>query len=167
MNVRQPELWIGTGLAVVLFGCQPVLAEDWTLYRDPQLRFQIELPTSTFRENSTSVSHLELTEIGGNAIVRVYGGDNVKHLTPSQFADEISTAGIINDVTYQAGGPNWIVVSGHYTTTGNEQAPIYYAKYLFSGDLARVAGFEISYSPAEKARMDPVVEGLERSLQLP
>lgn len=142
-------------------------AETWRTYVDPELRFAIALPTASFRVTETGSAHLTLAEAGGDAVIDIYTGANLKHLSPDAFADELSNAGEIKDITYRAGGRSWFVVSGHYRASGAEAQTIYYAKYLFSRDLQRVAGFEISYPVAEKSRMDPVVERLEESFRMP
>ncbi len=75
--------------------------------------------------------------------------------------------GKVKDITYRAGGATWFVVSGHYKSTGNDPPLIYYAKFMFSSDLDRVAGFEITYSVWEKSRMDSVVDHIEAEFSHP
>jgi hypothetical protein len=156
-------------LAAVLLATPVVsastLAEEWRTYTDPGLRYSIDLPISSFQAGASSgpSGHLTLTERQGNAVIDVYTGENTKHLVPSDFAAQLAQAGEIKDITYRASGRTWFVISGHYASG----APplIYYAKYIFSDGLRSVAGFEISYSADEKARMDRIVEHLERSFR--
>jgi hypothetical protein len=140
------------------------LAEQWRRYADPQRRFEIELPVTSFQISDAVPGRLTMTEVGGAAIIDVYTGVNSKLLTPSEFADELSNAGEIKDITYRTGGRTWFVVSGHYA---GKPLTIYYAKYLFSGGLRRVAGLEISYPVGEMARMDRIVVHLEQTFRLP
>jgi hypothetical protein len=79
----------------------------------------------------------------------------------------LSRAPRIADITYKAVGPTWFAISGHYSREANDPGTlIYYAKFVFSADLSRFAAFEISYSVAEKSRMDPIVTHLEKTLNL-
>jgi hypothetical protein len=154
--------------AVLICGCLvgcPTLAEEWRAYADTGEHYRVDLPVTSFEVAAESAppSHLTLRERDGDATIDIYTGVNAKHLSPASFADEVAQAGEIKDITYRASGRTWFVISGHYASG----APplIYYAKYLFSDGYSSVAGFEISYPVAEKARMDPVVEHLERSFR--
>jgi hypothetical protein len=153
-------------LPVMLAASQLSGAEAWRTYRNPQMSFEIALPSTSFRVTEASAAHLTLKEASGDAVIDVYAGANLKHLSPEAFSAELSNAGEIKDITYHVGGRGWFVVSGHYRVGVTEPQTIYYAKYLFSADLERVAGFEISYPVAEKLRMDGVVERLEGSFKI-
>jgi len=150
-------------LAAALVLAAPARAEDWQPYTDDHYEYQLELPLTSFRITHTQAGHLSLSEIGGDGVIDVYTGQNPKHLSANAFADKVSAVGEIKDITYRAGGRNWFVLSGHYT--GDDL--IYHAKYIFSPDLRKVAGFEISYAVAEKSRMDPIVDHLEASFHGP
>lgn len=141
----------------------PARAEDWQQYTDDHQQYRLELPFTSFHITHSEPGHLSLSEIGGDGVIDVYTGQNLKHLSAKAFADKVSAAGEIKDITYRAGGRNWFVLSGHYA--GDDL--IYYAKYIFSPDLRKVAGFEISYAVAEKSRMDPIVDHLEASFHGP
>jgi len=151
--------FVGALVGAILLAGQQAIGEEWQLYDDPQARFHVELPSSTFRLMAREPRHLSLSEIGGDAVIDIYTGSNAKHLSPEDFAAELSRAGEIKDITYRAAGRTWFVISGHYAN-GNP-ALIYYAKYIFFDDFQSVAGFEISYSVKEKLRMDPIVEHLQ------
>jgi len=143
-------------------------ATSWSSFRDPTGRYAIELPTDTFEYVATGeAGHLTLSEKGGDAIIDVYSGRNIKHLTPGKFIDELAGAPRIADVTYTARGRTWFVISGHYVRENADVGPlIYYAKFVFSADLSKFAAFEISYSVAEKRRIDSIVTHLEKTLRL-
>jgi len=142
-------------------------AAEWSVTHDPGGRYSIELPTSSFQQDASGhAGHLTLEEVGGDAIIDVYGGQNAKQLAPAEFIASLSRAPRIADITYSARGKSWFVISGHYVREGSDAAGlIYYAKFVFSADLKRFAAFEMSYSPAEKRRMDPIVTHLEKTLR--
>jgi hypothetical protein len=150
-------------LVAALVLVAPARAEDWREYTDEHLQYRLELPLTSFHITHTDAGHLSLSEVGGDGVIDVYTGQNLKHLSAKAFADKVSAAGEIKDITYRAGGRNWFVLSGHYT--GDDL--IYYAKYIFSSDLGAVSGFEISYAVAEKSKMDPIVVRLEASFRGP
>jgi hypothetical protein len=154
-------------LSALLMSVVAGLAEEWRAYTDPGHRYAIDLPVTSFAMQSRSGTsgHMSLTEIGGDAVIDIYTGANAKHLSPADFAAELSQAGEIKDITYQARGQSWFVISGHYASV--KPPLIYYAKYMFSDGMRAVAGFEVSYPVNEKARMDPIVTHLERSLHIP
>ncbi|MEO6395315.1 MAG: hypothetical protein ABIO40_05345 [Devosia sp.] len=143
-------------------------AEEWRTYTDPQQRFAVDLPVTSFEmtDDAGSDGHLTLSEIGGTAIIDIFFGNNLKRLSPAAFADRLSHAGLVKDITYQTGGRTWFVLSGHYRQTGDEPPLIYYAKYLFTADLEQLGGFEISYSVDDKHRLGPIVERIEASFRL-
>jgi len=155
-------------LSLSLALLSPVDAAAWSSLRDPAGQYTIDLPTSSFRqEASDQAGHLTFSEIGGDAILDIYGGRNLKRLEPAAFIAELSHAPRIKDITYTARGRTWFASSGHYIREGGDaDSLIYYAKFVFSDDLARFTAFEISYPPGEKRRMDPLVTHLEKSLRL-
>jgi len=148
----------------------PVLAADgWHRFADPAHGYALDLPTGSFGEPERDVDTglVHLSELEGAGLIEVYSGVNPKGLPVSDFADELSRAERIADVTYRADGKTWFVLSGHYRREADErQDLIYYAKFVFTPGHARFAAFEISYPVTEKLRMDPVVAHLERSLRI-
>lgn len=147
---------------------ETALATSWSNFRDPAGRYVIELPGAPFEAASTEeTEHLTWSEVGGDAIIDVYSGHNLKRLSPREFIDELSHAPRIADVTYAARGRTWFAISGHYIRENADVGPlIYYAKFVFSSDLSSFAAFEISYSVAEKPRIDTIVTHLEKTLRL-
>lgn len=167
---------IRTFLAALLLALAATLpavaqAPGWQLYEDPELGFRIELPLAQFEPiagEDEGPEVLRLYERGGDAMIEVYGGENLDGLSVAEFADMLAGADRIAEVTYRTGGRSWFVLSGYYTRLGfEEQELIFYAKFMFSPDLSRFAAFEISYPADEKQRFDPVVERLEASLRSP
>jgi hypothetical protein len=62
-----------------------------------------------------------------------------------------------DNVTYTAGGKNWMVVSGY------RGPDIFYEKYSFSGDT--VQAFLFRYPTAQRDFYDPIVEAVENSFR--
>jgi hypothetical protein len=160
----------GTSLAVliaVLMSTSTMAAEVWRAYSNSAIGYRIEIPNTFAPSPDKSSAHLLFSEISGNAQIDVYGGRNVKSLSASQLAEELTQADQVADVTYRAGGRSWIVLSGHYQRDGGGEEIIYYTKLMLSSDRSRVAGFEISYPASEKHRMDRVVARMERTFHGP
>ena len=159
---------LGIGLALALAPIGQVQAASWSRLVGTAGQFVIDIPTPSFREQaSDKASHRTFIEVDGGAIIDVYSGRNLKRLQPTTFIQELSHAPRIEDITYTAQGRSWFAISGHYVREGADPGNlIYYAKFVFSPDLTRFAAFEISYPPAEKRAMDPVVTHLEKSLRL-
>ena len=159
-------------LLFVLSASLPAIAQSpgWQHYVDPELGFRIELPLGQFEPvaDDAGPEVLRLFERGGDAMIEVYGGENVDGLSAAGFADMLSRADRIAEVTYRTGGRSWFVLSGYYQRLGfEEQELIFYAKFMFSPGLKRFAAFEISYPAGEKRRFDEVVERLEASFRRP
>jgi hypothetical protein len=141
-------------------------AEVWRSFGDPTLGYHIEVPAQFSPTTDPETGHLLLRS--GNTTIEVYGGVNAHGLSARQFASALRKAGGIADVTYQAGGRTWLVLSGHYQPMrGDPEAMIYYAKFSFSPDLSRLAGFEMSYPASEKLRLDAVVAHIQKTFKGP
>lgn len=159
-------------LLFALFASLPAIAQSpgWQPYEDPQLGFSIDLPLAQFEPiaDEAGPEVMRLYERGGDAMIEVYGGENVDGLSAAGFADMLSRADRIAEVTYQTGGRSWFVLSGYYQRLGfEEQELIFYAKFMFSPGLERFAAFEISYPADDKKRFDALVERLEASFRRP
>lgn len=141
----------------------------WQPYREPADGYRIELPIGSFEIQQNSPSPvLTLHEIGGNALLEVYSGKNPDGLTSTEFADFLSQAERIDEVTYRRVGRTWFVISGFYERDAAEpEDMIFYAKFMFSADRSRFAAFEISYPLSARERFDVVVERLEASFRGP
>jgi len=159
---------LGISLALVLVPLGQANAASWSRLLGPQGQFVIDIPTPSFREEaSDKPSHRTFIEVGGEAIIDVYSGRNLKRLQPAAFIKELSQVPRIEDITYTAQGKSWFAISGHYVRDGaNLGGLIYYAKFVFSADLTRFAAFEISYPTTEKRALDAIVTHLEKSLRL-
>ena len=74
----------------------------------------------------------------------------------------------IRDVTFAVRGNSWFVLSGYYRRAGDESDDlIFYAKFMFSPDRSRFAGFEASYPEADRKRWEPIIEAMEDSFRAP
>jgi len=141
-------------------------AESWRSYADPAAGYSIEAPAGFLARRDDASGHLLLKS--GATSIEVYGGLNARRLTAKQLARQLQEAGGIADITYRAGGRTWLVLSGHYRREAGDPEPlIYYAKFLFSPDMSRLSGFEMSYPVSQKARMDDVVAHIQKTFRGP
>ena len=139
---------------------------DWDRYIDPQYGFSADLPYGAFEPLPGDPSQgLTLGEIGGNGQISIYGGD-ARGLTLAGFAERLTSGNDVREITYQAEGESWFVLSGYYSPQSGEQL-IFYTKVLLSPDRESFSAFEISYDANEKARYDAIVERIEDSFTRP
>lgn len=147
-----------------------VAAQDrvnWDRYVDPQYGFSADLPYGAFEPLPSDGSPgLTLGETDGNGQISIYGGD-ARGLTLAAFAERLTSGNEVRDITYQAEGKSWFVLSGFYQPESGGDQLIFYTKVLLSPDRERFSAFEISYDAAEKARYDAIVEHIENSFTRP
>lgn len=157
-------------LVILAAVCLPASAQEsgWAPYRHPDLGFTIDLPLGQFEFDETDAAVTRLRHVEADALLEVYGGHNSDRLGLQEFIDFLSRADRIADITYQAAGRTWFVISGYYRREQpGEPFPIFYAKFMFTPDLERFSAFEISYPESERQQLAPVVEALEASLRPP
>lgn len=155
---------------VLLLSASLAVGQDieWRRYVNDDFGYRIDLPLGLFEITESKDAGLSLTEVDGLGQIEIYGAYNELGLSTADFADELSQADRIDEVTYRTGGRSWFVLSGYYAREGQEvEDLIFYAKFMFSADRSRVAAFEISYPLADKRRFDRIVARLERSLRAP
>jgi hypothetical protein len=143
---------------------------DWQFYEDPALGHRIELPYGRFVPAPVDPGETvqRLVEVDGDALLEVYGGENLEGLGIDAFADMLASADRIAEITYRTGGRTWFVLSGFYRRDGfDDQQLIFYAKFMFTRDLSRFAAFEISYPAAQRESYEALVERLEDSFRGP
>ena len=164
-------LVILTFLIVAITAAPAQAVPVWKIYQNAEFGFSIELPYGDFapQPGGPRPNGITLSEVGGAAEISVYGGVNAKGTDPAKLAALLGGADQVRAVTYRAGGPNWIVLSGYYAGGASKGGArvIFYTKLMFSRDHGRISAFEISYPEADKVRFDPIVAGLERSLRPP
>lgn len=152
-------------LLILVFCAVPAQAQSWRRYVHPQLGFSVSLPIGLFEVDENATDRLELSEVGGEAQLDVFGVKNPEALSAGEFRAMMETADPSRRITYRAGGRSWFVLSGYLE---NEGVPtIFYAKFMLSRDGTAVSAFEISYPEAERARFDDLVERIEDSLTAP
>ena len=140
--------------------------EAWRSFEGLSQQYHIESPANFASRTEANSGHLMLSS--GDVTIEVYGGVNLRGLTPRQFARELRKAGGMADITYQARGRTWLVISGHYQPMRSYPQPlIYYAKFSFSSDLSHLSGFEMSYPVSDKQRMDPIVAHIQKTFRGP
>ena len=140
---------------------------SWDRYVDPDYGFSAQLPYGAFEPLPSDGSPgLTMGEVGGNGQISIYGGD-ARGLTLAGFAERLTSGNEVRDITYQAEGNNWFVLSGFYEPETGSEPLIFYTKVLLSTDRRRFSAFEISYDADEKARYDAIVEHIEDSFTRP
>lgn len=163
-----PRLRSSAALLLLVAQTGYTAAAEWQRFGDPIAGYSVDLPSGSFvPRNPAGEGHRTLFESSGEGIIDLYGGNNLKRLPPVRFIEQLSSSPRIADVSYTALGKTWFVISGHYKRESSDPGRlIYYAKFVFSDDLARFAAFEISYPTSEKRRMDAVVAKMEDTLRL-
>lgn len=156
-------------LAVVVLALLPLPAGAWESYRNPVYGYEIALPGAPFAvEDRADGEGVTLMDIAGRGQIDVYGAQNAESLSPRALEAVLSGAERIRDVTYAVRGNSWFVLSGYYRRAGDESDDlIFYAKFMFSPDRSRFAGFEASYPEADRARWEPIIEAMEDSFRAP
>lgn len=149
----------------------PTLAQQdygWSRYSDPAIGYAVDLPLDLFAlVPDTPPEAPVFLEIGGEGQINLYNG--IAHgLTLADFAQRFAQDDPSREVTYQAEGQSWFVLSGLYRAPEAGAAPlIFYTKVLLSADRERFSGFEISYPASEKQRFDAIVERLNDTFRRP
>jgi hypothetical protein len=145
---------------------------QWQSYRDPQYGYSIEVPYGLFSEDNGAGGQnkgLMLSAIEGGGRIQIYGGYNAQHADPATLARVLSGTDRVKQVTYRAGGSNWLVLSGYYGKAQGGVAGdvIFYTKFMFNPDHTILSAFEVSYPASEKRRYDALITHMEKSLTPP
>jgi hypothetical protein len=159
-----PALVLAATLALA-----PIPAQAWETYENPTYGYAIDLPGAPFAvEERADGQGVSLIDIAGRGQIDVYGAQNTQNLSPREFEAALGEAERIREVTYARRGNSWFVLSGYYHREGDERDDlIFYAKFMFSPDRSRLAGFEASYPQSDRARWDPIIETIEDSFRAP
>lgn len=156
-------------LVLAVLALLPLPAGAWETYRNPTFGYAIALPGSPFAvEERPDGQGVTLIDIAGRGQIDVYGAENAENLSPRAFEAVLGEAERIREVTYARRGKSWFVLSGYYHREGDDSDDlIFYAKFMFSPDRSRLAGFEASYPEGDRARWDPIIEAMEDSFRAP
>jgi hypothetical protein len=168
LTLNQPRYEIDDEVEIV--GALPPRDDepDWMIYQDAEFGFTLELPLHLFQEVENTEKGIQLREASGDGLLEVYGVENAEYLSPDEIATVLEDDPQITEVTYQASGANWIVLSGYYERESYESGElIFYAKFMFNANRSRISAFEISYPERDRDRYDSIVERLEESLSRP
>ncbi|HEY4199339.1 MAG TPA: hypothetical protein VGM83_02160 [Devosiaceae bacterium] len=146
--------------ALALIPSLPVQAAEWSTYANSRYGYVVGVPPGFTGQGESDSGDGQVFRSGkGTETLRVWGG----FLTEKDFSAEIAwrqkqDASDGLKITYQASTPKWASYSG---TKGGL---IHYSRAIARcGD--QYAMFELDYSKAEAARLDPVVGKLVGSLQ--
>jgi hypothetical protein len=141
-------------VALGLLLAAPAAAQGrWIEYVHPTFGTRITYPADI-------LPHADRSDTGA-----VFKGNFAELDVSARRLPHSATAGTVNqlmmsspgydNVTYTAGGRNWMVVSGY------RGADIFYEKYSFSGHT--VQAFLFRYPIAQRDFYDPIVEAMENS----
>jgi len=156
-------------LVLTVLALLPLPVGAWETYRNPTSGYAISLPGAPFAvEERPDGQGVTLIDIAGRGQIDVYGAENTENLSPRELEAVLGEAERIREVTYARRGNSWFVLSGYYHREGDDSDDlIFYAKFMFSADRSRFAGFEASYPEGDRARWDPIIEAMEDSFRSP
>lgn len=149
-------------ISLVFPGAAPAAdSHKWTTYKNVRFGTQALYPADLFRplEPPANGAGLEFESPDGASLVIQGMFNTLDDHSPAAYAREYYTPDSYPNVTYQASGKDWFVLSG--TRDGN----IYYDKVIMScrGDV--VNALTIVYPASLQARYDPLVGKIEKSLR--
>ncbi|MEN3793885.1 hypothetical protein [Fulvimarina sp. MAC3] len=135
----------------------PASAEDLS-YKNERYGTSATFPTELFPNRlpaPTNGDGLGWSSPDG-AEIFIYARDNLGGETPKSI---IANRADTDDVTYQASGNRWAVVSGYI------DGRIFYERYIFRGDL--IHSVAIRYPESARETYDPIVGKVTNSLRGP
>jgi hypothetical protein len=150
--MQKSLLWFLVCLSLLLVS--PAAAQSrWVQYFHPEFGTRIAYPADLLPRSTIS-------ETGA-----IFEGASAKLDVSARRLPEVATADAARqlmqgspgygNVTYSAGGKNWLVVSGY------RGGDIFYEKYYFV--RGTVQGFSFRYPTADQALYDSIVEAMENS----
>lgn len=157
----------------------------WQRYTNHQYGYSVDIPFGLFASGvgGRRSNGITLSATSGGGELQIYGGSNAQHADPAAMARLLAGAEQVKQVTYRAGGRNWLVLSGFYRPVqaggadlpgfyrplqaGDADRVIFYTKLMFSPDGSSISAFEISYPAIEKLKYDPIIAHLEKTLTPP
>ncbi|MBO0903174.1 hypothetical protein [Jiella sonneratiae] len=153
---RYLSLAVATGLAGVA-ACAPALAGQVT-YQNERYGTKASFPSEAFPEKLPAPVEgdgLAWASPEG-AQIFIYARENRGGETPKSIIRE---RGRMDEVTYDASGNRWAVVSGYH------RGQIFYERYIFRGDL--IHSVAIRYPKDERATYDKLVGPVTMTLKGP
>jgi hypothetical protein len=164
MRSRLVRVPVGLLAGVLLIALvREAAAETWRLYQNARYGTAAEYPADLFRpgrppDNGDGQS---FTAKDG-AQLAIFAGFNIDNHTPANYEQFLrSGSSDYQNVTYRATGGNWLILSGYRGDS------IFYEKYIFAlgKDVDVIHGLVVTYGSAGKARYDPIVARIARSLR--
>lgn len=145
-------------LAIVLLFATPVLSDDIRSYENGRFGYSVDVPASfvVVRDSDNGDGR---TYRDGATKLAIWGGNIVEDSFESAA---YAASGFAADdgwvITYEAVTPSWASFSG---TLGQR---VLYQRMIALCD-GQYAAFRLEYSAAAMAKLDPMVNGLVRSLK--
>jgi hypothetical protein len=138
----------------------PARAMDWAIYENPRFGYEIEVPASFAWEDEPANGDGRSFRDGASKLA-VWGGN----ILEGGFEDAVEAAKSYAaedgwTLTYEATTPGWASFSG---LNGNNR--VLYQRMVPLCDETQYAAFQFIYSTRDMAALDPVVDGLVRTLK--
>ena len=135
-------------------------ASDWTTYSNARFGTLVDYPADLFSERDPAPTNNDgrtFRSRDGRARLSVYGAHNVEADTPQAYLDKYGDGA---EPSFRR------VTAQFYALSGRRGDEIYYQRCNFAGrEDGTIHCVDISYPQADKAKFDPIVERISRSLR--
>ena len=137
-------------------------SDGWEILRNARFGFRLEYPTGLFQPHRTSQAGdgvvLESKDGGARLLVGAFPND--AGYSPASYQRYVAQRSYGSfPVTYAPLGRSWFALSGE------RDGKIFYEKVMFSCGNGVITSFAMTYSAAQRGRLDAVVERIENSFQ--
>jgi hypothetical protein len=140
-------------LPLLLGTADVVIALEWRVLADTRHAMRIEYPADLFGEAEQTAEGVIIASPDARFEMSAMKVEGIS--TAAELRAVIEGSEGYEDMTYNPGGSQWLVVSGY------RGADIFYEKFLIDDDLIR--GFSMQYPTAARDFYDPIVEKMEDS----
>lgn len=135
-------------------------ASAWSTYQNARFGTQVDYPADLFSERDPAPTNNDgrtFRSRDGRARLSVYGAHNVEADTPQAYLDKYGDGA---EPSFRR------VTAQFYALSGRRGEEIYYQRCNFAGrEDGTIHCVDISYPQADKAKFDPIVERISRSLR--
>lgn len=151
-----------TALALALPASRPAAAQQWQHVDRPGLGFAIDVPVSLFdlREAGRDGRSVTWRTYSDDIRLRVFSLPVKLRVSPDAVLPLVQDDFANREVTYEASGESWAVVSGY---TDGTRSRIFYDR-LEAGPGATWAGFSLQWQADRRDDVDPTVDRIANSL---
>ena len=149
-------------LLVCLLLATPALAQFWGHYANARFGYAIDVPPDfTAQGESDNGDGQVFYGPGTEQVLTVWGGHALDGFE-AEGRERLASASAENwSISYQASTPQWAVFSGQ------RDHRIFYQRMIALCDGTSYAAYRLEYNIRDLAATDPIIEGLNRSLEGP